>query len=210
MDYKRPEDIDINFLNLKWSDEKGLMPLVSEEEKKVVLDNFRLVAFYIFTVLENGYHKIEDYEIKGEYQKTNGNENILLYFNGKLIFKLIGCNSGAWIVAGCCSPETIERFLDLVDRKFNVADYINKTTNLHTEYNESFTDDDKDIVHKKQSGNSHRSSDFDKTKDAFGRPLKKAYPGLFWPGMTPEEEEKACDDYWAMVRHIDKDIFHKE
>lgn len=45
MNYKSPDEIDINFLNLKWSDEKGLMPLVSEEEKKVILDNFRLVAF---------------------------------------------------------------------------------------------------------------------------------------------------------------------
>lgn len=50
---------------------------------------------------------------------------------------------------------------------------------------------------------------FDKTKDAFGRPLKQSYPGLFWPNMTPQEEEAACDEYWAMVRHVDKDIFHK-
>ena len=58
-------------------------------------------------------------------------------------------------------------------------------------------------------GGQQQKPAFDKTKDAFGRPLKQAYPGLFWPGMTPQEEEAACDEYWAMVRHVDKDIFHR-
>ena len=53
-------------------------------------------------------------------------------------------------------------------------------------------------------------SDFDKTKDIFGRPLKESYPGLFWPGMSAQEEKDAYENYWAMVRHVDKDIFHKE
>lgn len=56
----------------------------------------------------------------------------------------------------------------------------------------------------------YRRSDFDKTKDVFGRPLKESYPGLFWPGMSAQEEKDACEKYWAMVRHVDKDIFHKE
>ena len=51
---------------------------------------------------------------------------------------------------------------------------------------------------------------FDKTKDIFGRPLKEAYPGCFWLGMSAKEEEEACDKYWAMVRHIDNDIFNKK
>lgn len=54
------------------------------------------------------------------------------------------------------------------------------------------------------------SKGFDKTKDIFGRPLKESYPGLFWPGMSKEEEARACDEYWAMVRHVDKDIFGKK
>ena len=59
-------------------------------------------------------------------------------------------------------------------------------------------------------GSGDDSKGFDKTKDIFGRPLKESYPGLFWPGMSKAEEEKACDEYWAMVRHVDKDIFHKK
>lgn len=59
------------------------------------------------------------------------------------------------------------------------------------------------------AGGGQQKPAFDKTKDAFGRPLKQAYPGLFWAGMTAAEEEAACDQYWAMVRHVDKDIFHK-
>ena len=58
-------------------------------------------------------------------------------------------------------------------------------------------------------GGTQQQAKFDKTKDAFGRPLKTAYPGLFWPGMTAAEEEAACDQYWAMVQHVDKDIFHR-
>lgn len=50
----------------------------------------------------------------------------------------------------------------------------------------------------------------DKTKDIFGRPLKQSYPGLFWSGMSPQEEQSAFDSYWDMVHHIDKDIFHKK
>ena len=49
----------------------------------------------------------------------------------------------------------------------------------------------------------------DKTKDVFGRPLEQAYPGLFQPNMTPQEKKKACDEYWAMIEHVDRDIFHK-
>ena len=60
-----------------------------------------------------------------------------------------------------------------------------------------------------QQSQNGQQQKFDKTKDAFGRPLKQSYPGLFWPNMTPQEEEAACDEYWAMVRHVDKDIFHK-
>ena len=58
-------------------------------------------------------------------------------------------------------------------------------------------------------GGAQQQAKFDKTKDAFGRPLKTAYPGLFWPNMTAAEEEAACDQYWAMVQHVDKDIFHR-
>ncbi|MBQ1564296.1 hypothetical protein IIZ81_02985 [Candidatus Saccharibacteria bacterium] len=50
----------------------------------------------------------------------------------------------------------------------------------------------------------------DKTKDIFGRPLKQSYPGLFWSGMSPQEEQSAFDSYWDMVHHVDKDIFHKK
>ena len=50
----------------------------------------------------------------------------------------------------------------------------------------------------------------DKTKDIFGRPLKQSYPGLFWSGMSPQEEQAAFDSYWDMVHHVDKDIFHKK
>ena len=65
-----------------------------------------------------------------------------------------------------------------------------------------------------QSGNSGQGNQgqqpADKSKDIFGRPLKTAYPNLFWPGMSPQEEQDAFDQYWAMVRHIDKDIFNKK
>ena len=50
----------------------------------------------------------------------------------------------------------------------------------------------------------------DKTKDIFGRPLKQSYPGLFWSGMSPQEEQAAFESYWEMVHHVDKDIFHKK
>ena len=55
------------------------------------------------------------------------------------------------------------------------------------------------------SGNS-----FDKSKDIFGRDLKQSYPGLFWPGMSPAEEQAAYDSYWNMVTHVDKDIFGRK
>lgn len=58
-------------------------------------------------------------------------------------------------------------------------------------------------------GGGQQKPAIDKTKDVFGRPLKKAYPGLFTPNMTPQEEEEACNEYWAMIEHVDKDIFHK-
>ena len=65
-----------------------------------------------------------------------------------------------------------------------------------------------------QSGNSGQGNQgqqpADKSKDIFGRPLKTAYPNLFWPGMSPQEEQNAFDQYWAMVHHIDKDIFNKK
>lgn len=56
----------------------------------------------------------------------------------------------------------------------------------------------------------NQQSEFDKTKDSFGRPLKETYPGLFWDGMSAEEEENAYNNYWAMVKHIDRDIFGKK
>lgn len=65
-----------------------------------------------------------------------------------------------------------------------------------------------------QSGNSGQGNQgqqpADKSKDIFGRPLKTAYPNLFWPGMSPQEEQDAFDQYWAMVHHIDNDIFDKK
>lgn len=58
--------------------------------------------------------------------------------------------------------------------------------------------------------NNNQQSEFDKTKDAFGRPLKEAYPGLFWDGMSAEEEENAYNKYWAMVEHVNRDIFGRK
>ena len=59
------------------------------------------------------------------------------------------------------------------------------------------------------SGNNNGGG-FDKTKDIFGRDLKQSYPGLFWPGMSPAEEQAAYDSYWNMVTHVDKDIFGRK
>ena len=69
----------------------------------------------------------------------------------------------------------------------------------------------------KQNGNGQQQTQqqtqqktIDKSKDAFGRPLETAYPGLFHPNMTQQDKEAVYDEYWAMVQHVDKDIFGKK
>ena len=69
----------------------------------------------------------------------------------------------------------------------------------------------------KQNGNGQQQTQqqtkqktIDKSKDAFGRPLETAYPGLFYPNMTQQDKEAVYDKYWAMVQHVDKDIFGKK
>ena len=42
----------------------------------------------------------------------------------KPIFKLIGCNDGAWVAETYCAPDTVEMFCYLVNQKFNVFDSI--------------------------------------------------------------------------------------
>jgi cobalamin biosynthesis protein CobT len=64
-----------------------------------------------------------------------------------------------------------------------------------------------------QNGNGQQQTQqktIDKSKDAFGRPLETAYPGLFYPNMTQKEKEEVYDEYWDMVQHVDKDIFGRK
>ena len=193
MDYKRPEDIDVFFIN---------QYEYPEETREMINANFRDIAFCMFTLLDNDYRKIGDYTIKIEDQINYMNENIKLYYMKKCVFELRGCNNGAWMVLAHCSPETTDMFCYLVDQKFNVANCIDNTAvecnNTAVKNNDSMS-----VSNDSQSG-------FDRTKDAFGRPLKESYPGLFWENMSAKEEEEACDKYWEMVSHVDKDIFHKE
>lgn len=111
MRYERPENIDIFFL--------GGFDLPVDVRNNII-NNFRDVAFCMFTLLDSENHKIGHYEIKVESQENMFLDNILLYYMGRCIFELRECNSGKWCAIPSADSESIQQFCNLIDYKYDV------------------------------------------------------------------------------------------
>ncbi len=206
MGYKRPEDIDIIFNPLLWSDEKGLIQY-PEEEKNILKAIFQEIAFHIFILKDHGKNRIGDYAVIVSYHPVNSNDIFELYHVGKCIFKMEQCNNGAWLVEEACNPESTQMFCNMVDKKFGIDNDTEEKRKRQQPAGQMVNAADHSNANCKGPG---QKPDFDKTKDIFGNPLKESYPGLFELCTSAEDEEAVYNRYWAMVRHVDKDIFHRE
>lgn len=111
MKYKKPEDINVFFLG------QHEFP---EDVRETINAVFRDIAFYIFTLIDNGYNKIGNYKTKIEHQKNNMLADVQLYYMERCIFELKECNSGKWMVINNTDPETLQTFLYLIDDKFDI------------------------------------------------------------------------------------------